>query len=125
MFGVPWCQKTASRPSGVIRTRVVDMERATVVQLQIELRHHWLILNEATRSARRDGGRPHELADTKTDTAAILAWGAGIPHQGSGPSPQPTNARCARGEELQGERSSRVGPVSCLTDWRTTRPEDH
>jgi hypothetical protein len=31
------------------------------------------------------------------------------PHARSGPSPQPTNARCARGEELRGERTSLRG----------------
>ena len=32
-------------------------------------------------------------------------------HSGSGPSPRPTNARCARGEKLRANGVSRAGPA--------------
>jgi hypothetical protein len=37
-----------------------------------------------------------------------------VPQSGSGPSPQPTDARRAQGEELQGERTFVGGPVLLL-----------
>src|SRR5262249_51639822 len=42
-------------------------------------------------------------------------------HSVSGRSPQPTDAQCARGEELSGERDFVVGPAFCLTGWLKSR----
>jgi hypothetical protein len=64
------------------------------------------------RTSRRNGvGRDPEDHLNRSHVPNDVRCSELAPHSGSGPSPQPTNARCARGEELRANGVSRAGPA--------------